>query len=56
MDPLDVDSIRNGVLRVVCDSTYREGLVLAGYENVKRFSAGTIAARYADVYRKLLVG
>ncbi len=56
VDPLDVDSIRNGVLRVVGDSTYREGLVLAGYENVKRFSAGTIAARYADVYRKLLVG
>ena len=54
VDPLDVDAIRHGVLRVINDESYRRSLVAAGFENVKRFEARVIAAQYAALYQELL--
>ncbi len=53
VDPLDPASIREGVLRVMRDSAYREEIVARGLENVKRFSAERVAAQYAEIYREL---
>ena len=53
VDPLDVASIRAGICRVIQDSAYRERLVEAGFENVKRFQVETIAAQYANLYRSV---
>ncbi len=54
VDPYDVASIRAGFLRVIADHEYRQALVAAGFENVRRFDAGTIAERYAALYRRVL--
>ena len=54
VDPFDAASIRAGVLRVVEDESYRDGLVAAGLRNVKRFRARAVAERYAALYREIM--
>ena len=56
VDPYDVASIRQGVLRVIDDAAYRDDLVARGLVNVERFRAARIAARYAQLYRALAAG
>jgi len=53
VDPLDVASIRAGVLRVINDAAYREELIRAGAGNIRRFSVETIANQYVECYQKL---
>jgi glycosyltransferase involved in cell wall biosynthesis len=53
VDPLDVASIRAGILRVVEDENYRDGLISKGLENVRRFRADAIAAEYLRLYREV---
>jgi len=52
VNPLDVGSIREGVLRVIGDGAFREELIRRGIENAKRFDAERIAAQYAALYRE----
>ncbi len=53
VDPLSVASIREGVQRVIQDAPYREGLIAAGFENVKRFQAETVARAYGELYGEM---
>ncbi len=53
VDPFDVASIRAGVLRVIQDREFRDGLVSRGFENAKRFAVEDVANRYADLYREV---
>ncbi|GGB08445.1 glycosyltransferase family 4 protein [Puia dinghuensis] len=53
VDPFSIDSIRSGVLRVIRDRDYREQLVEAGFRNVTRFDAATIAHQYYSCYQQL---
>jgi glycosyltransferase involved in cell wall biosynthesis len=53
VDPFDVSSIRQGLLRVIEDATYRDGLVRKGFENARRFDRKTIARQFEDLYRQL---
>ncbi|MFZ2897675.1 MAG: glycosyltransferase family 1 protein [Saprospiraceae bacterium] len=50
VDPFDVASIREGLLRVIRDRAYREELLRLGRENVRRFEAGEVARKYGEVY------
>jgi glycosyltransferase involved in cell wall biosynthesis len=54
VDPFDVQSIRDGILRVINDSEYRSQLVSAGLKNCKRFEAAHIANQYLEVYRLVM--
>jgi glycosyltransferase involved in cell wall biosynthesis len=54
VDPFDVDSIRNGMQRLLANSELRNKLVKKGFENVKQYSAAAIAAQYAALYREVL--
>jgi glycosyltransferase involved in cell wall biosynthesis len=54
VDPFQIESIRQGILQVWRDPGYRQSLVQAGFENVKRFSAEKIAASYAGLYEEML--
>ena len=56
VDPYDVASIRQGVLRVMGDAAYRDDLVARGWANVERFRADRVAARYAQLYRAVAAG
>jgi glycosyltransferase involved in cell wall biosynthesis len=53
VDPLDVEDIRQGILRVIEDAGYREELIERGYENVQRFRPQSIAAQYVQLYEEL---
>ena len=51
VDPESVESIRQGIVKVLEDRSYRESLIEKGFENVKRFEPVSIAAQYAKLYR-----
>ena len=53
VNPEDVTSIREGVLRVIKDDEYRQSVTDAGFVNVERFSAASVAEQYAQLYRKV---
>jgi len=53
VNPLDVASIRAGVLRVIREPAYREQLIREGENNIRRFSVETIAGQYIECYQKL---
>jgi glycosyltransferase involved in cell wall biosynthesis len=53
VDPESTESIREGILKVINDETYREDLIHKGFENVKRFAPEKISAQYAALYRAL---
>jgi glycosyltransferase involved in cell wall biosynthesis len=51
VDPLDVASIRRGILRVMTDEEFQKTIVERGFENVKRFAPDRIASLYLNLYR-----
>jgi glycosyltransferase involved in cell wall biosynthesis len=53
VDPLDVASIRAGVLRVLADDSYRADLVRRGLDNARRYRVVAVAAQYAAIYDEL---
>lgn len=53
VNPFNTESIRNGILRVINDTNYREKLIKEGKINAERFSAKDIANQYAKLYRSL---
>ncbi|MEX1239402.1 MAG: glycosyltransferase family 1 protein [Cyclobacteriaceae bacterium] len=53
VDPFDVNSIREGILKVIHDDTYRDKLIMNGFENRKRFDVDEIARQYTGIYRDL---
>ena len=54
VNPDSIDSIRLGIMRVLGDQAYREGLIAKGFENVKRFPPARIAEQYAELYRRMI--
>jgi glycosyltransferase involved in cell wall biosynthesis len=53
VDPLDVDSIRAGLLKVIGDADYRESLIQAGRANRERFTAEKIAEQFREIYEQV---
>ncbi|HAV13846.1 MAG TPA: hypothetical protein DCX06_10215 [Opitutae bacterium] len=53
VDPLEVDSIREGFRRLLKNQDYRTELIDLGLENAKRYSADATAQAYATVYRDI---
>ncbi len=53
VDPFNVASIHAALIRVITDAAYRQDLVAAGFENVRRFEPRAIAAQYAALYSEL---
>jgi glycosyltransferase involved in cell wall biosynthesis len=50
-DPYNVLSIRQGILKIIEDDTYRANLIDKGFENVKRFDPDKIALQYYELYK-----
>ena len=53
VDPLDVHSIRKGILRTIQDKPYREQLITKGFEVVKKYQPETIALQYYQLYQEV---
>ncbi|BAO76201.1 glycosyltransferase family 4 protein [Winogradskyella sp. PG-2] len=56
VDPLEVNSIQNGIEKIISDESYRQELVSKGIKNAKRFKAEFIAEKYIKVYEDILNG
>lgn len=56
VDPFDVESIRAGIMRVISDDLFREGLINRGRKNKLRFDGNRIADMYFELYRKIVLG
>ena len=55
VDPYDPQSIRDGISKIIDDNQFRDQLVEAGFENVKRFDPELVAAQYAELYEELML-
>jgi len=53
VDPHQVPEIREGILKIIGDDAYRNGLVSKGFENIRRFDPEIIAMQYLELYRKI---
>lgn len=53
VDPFDVTSIRNGILRVIGDAEFRNKLIQNGLCNVRRFQTEVIARQYLELYQRV---
>jgi glycosyltransferase involved in cell wall biosynthesis len=53
VDPFDITSIKQGMLKIINNSSYRQELINKGYENIKRFDPDRIALQYFDLYRAI---
>lgn len=54
VEPEDVWSIKDGILRVINDESLRNNLIAQGLENIKRFESSRVAARYESLYREII--
>ena len=54
VSPLRTESIREGVLRIIEDRVYREGLVERGLENIRRFDPKEVSNRYLALYDSVI--
>lgn len=54
VDPCDVQSIRDGVIKIIENAEYRNEIIENGFENIKKYKASTVALQYEALYRKIL--
>lgn len=54
VNPYSVQSIREGVQKVIQDEVYRNHLVEKGFKNVQRFQPEVVAKQYCELYQELL--
>jgi glycosyltransferase involved in cell wall biosynthesis len=54
VNPESPASIREAILRVTQDPVYRDELIRAGFENLRRYSSERIAESYYQLYRQVL--
>lgn len=53
VDPNDIDSVKNGYMKIINDNDFRENLINLGLENVKRFEVKNIAQQYINLYQSI---
>lgn len=54
VNPDEFTEIRDAIRKITTDDAYRNDLIVAGFENVKKYSPEAIAAEYAAVYEEML--
>lgn len=53
VDPYRIDEIRDGIMKIIEDTSYRNQLIKKGFENVKRFDPEIIANQYKALYEEI---
>jgi len=53
VNSVDVNDIRNGLLKIINDDSYREQLIVNGRKNKERFNGQTIANAYYELYKTI---
>jgi glycosyltransferase involved in cell wall biosynthesis len=53
VDPLSVESIRKGIVKVITDAQFRENIIKKGVINAQQYKPEKIAELYLNVYQRL---
>ncbi|MFT3703622.1 MAG: glycosyltransferase family 1 protein [Agriterribacter sp.] len=53
VNPYNIDEIRNGILKIINDTAYRQELINEGLKNCRRFEGDTIANEYLQLYKTM---
>ena len=53
-DPFNVESIKEGILKIIREAEYREHLIQNGIINAKRFNQYEIAEKFENLYAEIL--
>jgi glycosyltransferase involved in cell wall biosynthesis len=53
VDPYNIEEIKNGIVKIISNETYRNNLIEKGRENAIRFGVDTITAQYAKLYQEI---
>jgi glycosyltransferase involved in cell wall biosynthesis len=53
VNPLSVQEIKEGVLKIISNEKYRNEIVENGLQNVKRFNINNIVQQYIEIYKKI---
>jgi len=51
VDPYNIDSIRNALIKIIKDDDYRNNLISNGLKNVERFRLEYIVNQYVELYK-----
>jgi glycosyltransferase involved in cell wall biosynthesis len=54
VNPKNILSIRDGILRIIDDESLRNNLIAQGLKNIKRFETSRVAAQYENLYREII--
>jgi len=54
VNPEDILSIRDGILRIINDESLRNKLIAKGLKNIKRFETARVAAQYENLYSEII--
>lgn len=53
IDPYDIESIRDGILKIISDFDFRSELILLGIKNVEKFCINDISQQYCNIYKSI---
>lgn len=56
VNPYSIQEIRDGILKLINDSDFRNTLVNRGFENIKRYELSTISDMYYNLYQEIALG
>lgn len=54
VNPNSINSIKEGLIKIINNREYREQLVKNGYENSKKYRADVIASMYVECYKRVI--
>jgi glycosyltransferase involved in cell wall biosynthesis len=54
VNPYLPDEIRNGIIKIIQDSEYRENLIHNGLKNVEKYHPMQISSKYIELYNQIL--
>lgn len=54
VNPENILSIRDGILRIINDESLRDKLIAQGLKNIKRFETARVASQYESLYREII--
>ena len=53
VNPMNIEEIRNGIIKLTENDAYRNQLIANGVENAKKYSPNLIANYYKDLYLEI---
>ena len=55
VNPLDINSIKSGLKKIIEDEEYRKEVIAKGTANVIRFKTEKISNAYCELYKSILI-